>query len=227
MGSGLPIILGIFFVFAVLGFAAYRRRQAYNAWREFALSNDLSFGASNWFGGFTLNGEFQGESIRVRTVTRGGRKNRKTYTVYSVSLPSSVPMGLVMYDESLFSKLGKFFGGQDIQVGRPQLDDAFIIKGNDPGRIRNFLDNDMVAAALLNLYAVESDLHLDVGTLTIEHRGYANSVHELQSHLEPLVDTAYALQDAGSGRTTAEDPARSEEEDAGEPADVEEPVAQW
>jgi hypothetical protein len=41
-----------------------------------------------------------------------------------------------IYRKSIFSELGKFFGMQDIEVGVPEFDEAFIIKGTDPAKVR-------------------------------------------------------------------------------------------
>jgi len=41
-----------------------------------------------------------------------------------------------IYRKTFFSDLGKFMGMQDIEVGDPEFDEAFIIKGNDEARVR-------------------------------------------------------------------------------------------
>jgi hypothetical protein len=41
-----------------------------------------------------------------------------------------------IYRKGLFSDLGKLLGMQDIEVGDPEFDEAFIIKGNDEDRVR-------------------------------------------------------------------------------------------
>ena len=46
-----------------------------------------------------------------------------------------------VYRKSVFSGIGKWFGMQDIKVDDSYFDDAFIIKGNDEQRARQFLAN--------------------------------------------------------------------------------------
>src|SRR4051794_7167734 len=41
-----------------------------------------------------------------------------------------------IYRKGSFSNLGKLLGMQDIEVGDPDFDEAFIIKGNDEDRVR-------------------------------------------------------------------------------------------
>jgi hypothetical protein len=46
-----------------------------------------------------------------------------------------------IYRKNLFSDLGKFLGMQDIEVGDPEFDEAFIIKGNDESKVRDLFAN--------------------------------------------------------------------------------------
>jgi hypothetical protein len=41
-----------------------------------------------------------------------------------------------IYRKGFFSDLGKLLGMQDIEVGEPEFDEAFIIKGNDEHRVQ-------------------------------------------------------------------------------------------
>src|SRR5271165_22032 len=40
-----------------------------------------------------------------------------------------------IYRKGIFSDLGKLLGMQDIEVGAPDFDEAFIIKGNDESKV--------------------------------------------------------------------------------------------
>jgi hypothetical protein len=46
-----------------------------------------------------------------------------------------------IYRKGIFSELGKLLGMQDIEVGDPEFDEAFIIKGNDEERVRALFAN--------------------------------------------------------------------------------------
>ncbi len=46
-----------------------------------------------------------------------------------------------IYRKSVFSDLGKLLGMQDIEIGDPDFDEAFIIKGNDESRVRDLFAN--------------------------------------------------------------------------------------
>ena len=48
-----------------------------------------------------------------------------------------------IYRKSVFSGLGKMLGMQDIEVGDPEFDEAFIIKANNEPRVQHlFADRD-------------------------------------------------------------------------------------
>lgn len=46
-----------------------------------------------------------------------------------------------IYRKGLFTELGKLFGMQDIEIGVPDFDEAFVIKATDEDRIRSLLDD--------------------------------------------------------------------------------------
>lgn len=46
-----------------------------------------------------------------------------------------------IYRKGTFSNFAKWLGMQDIEVGYPSFDDAFIIKGNDEAKVREFFSN--------------------------------------------------------------------------------------
>tara|TARA_Y100001934_G_C12386251_1_gene796023 strand:+ start:9994 stop:10410 length:417 start_codon:yes stop_codon:yes gene_type:complete len=44
-----------------------------------------------------------------------------------------------IYRESMFSGMGRFFGMQNLEIGDPYFDDAFVIKGNDAHKLKQML----------------------------------------------------------------------------------------
>jgi hypothetical protein len=61
-----------------------------------------------------------------------------------------------IYRKGLFSELGKLLGMQDIEVGDPEFDEAFIIKGNDEGRVQTLFAD----ARLRELVRSQPTIHL-------------------------------------------------------------------
>ena len=59
-----------------------------------------------------------------------------TYTRMRAPYVNPEGFRFTIYRKGLFSELGKLLGMQDIEVGDPEFDEAFIIKGNDEARVR-------------------------------------------------------------------------------------------
>lgn len=53
-----------------------------------------------------------------------------------------------IYREGFFSGLGKMFGMQDIEVGHSEFDRAFVIKGNNPLKVRLLFGNPRIRRLL-------------------------------------------------------------------------------
>ncbi len=63
-----------------------------------------------------------------------------------------------IYRRSVFSDLGKFLGMQDIEVGHPEFDRDFIIKGTDTARVRALFAN----ARVRELIMMQPQIYLTV-----------------------------------------------------------------
>jgi hypothetical protein len=63
-----------------------------------------------------------------------------------------------IYRKGVFSELGKLLGMQDIEIGEPEFDDAFIIKGNDENKLRELFGNQNIR----RLIEQQPKIHLTV-----------------------------------------------------------------
>ena len=83
-----------------------------------------------------------------------------TYTVHTghahftytrMRAPYVNPEGLrfTVYRKGLFSELGKLLGMQDIEVGDPEFDEAFIVKGTDEAKVRELFADPEVRSLML------------------------------------------------------------------------------
>ena len=63
-----------------------------------------------------------------------------------------------VYRKGVFSDLGKLFGMQDVEVGHPDFDRDFIIKGTDEGKLRQLFAN----ARIRELIAGQKDINFSV-----------------------------------------------------------------
>ena len=74
------------------------------------------------------------------------RRRQEPVTYTRMRAPYINPEGFrfTIYRKNLFSDLGKFLGMQDIEVGDPEFDEAFIIKGNDESKVRDLFANSKI-----------------------------------------------------------------------------------
>ncbi len=96
--------------------------------------------------------------ITLDTFTQGDGKTNQVCT--RLRAPYSNPEGFrfEIYRASVFSRLGKALGMQDIKVGHPRFDQDFVIKGNAPRRVRRLFDNRKIR----DLIDAQPRIHLSV-----------------------------------------------------------------
>jgi hypothetical protein len=58
-------------------------------------------------------------------------------------LSHALDFKLEIYKEDIFEKISKFFGMQDIDLGNSDIDHQYIIKSDNPGFARHFLDHEI------------------------------------------------------------------------------------
>ena len=96
-------------------------------------------------GDFVEGGFWKGSKVQVHhkqwTVTldihsESQGESNTTYTRMRAPYVNKDGFRFTIYRKGFFSDLGKLLGMQDIEVGAPEFDEAFIIKGNDEDRVR-------------------------------------------------------------------------------------------
>lgn len=102
------------------------------------LSEEL--GADFTKSGFWVGGKVEvtvGEWIlTLDTYTVSTGKSSVTYTRMRAPYVNADGFRFKVYREGLFSKVGKFFGMQDVLAGFPEFDREFVIQGNDEHKLR-------------------------------------------------------------------------------------------
>jgi len=212
---------------ALLGWQWYRRRSAIRSWSAVAAEHDLIFFEPGWFGEFSMSGTYDGVSVEVYTETRSTGKNSTTYTVYAASLPKRVPVDMVVHNEGMLSQVGKLFGGEDLEVGEPEVDDAFIFKTDHPTELLEFFDTPEVVDAFRNLARTDHSVQIEYGSIQIERRRLEPDRAPLERGLQVVTGFARDLADGperGAEVSPAgEETAPSTGEDDGRPAGSENP----
>ena len=75
----------------------------------------------------------------TQTTSTGTTTTSTTYTRMRAPFINKDGLYFKITREGFFSSIGKFFGMQDIEIGDPFFDDQFIIKGNNPEKIKLLL----------------------------------------------------------------------------------------
>jgi hypothetical protein len=111
------------------------------------------------------------------TTNNGKTTSSTTYTRMRVPFANKDNLIFSLYREGFFSAIGKFFGGQDIQIGDAFFDSQFIIKGNNANQIKKLLKDD----ELKSLIQLQPQIHFEIkekagGWFT---KGFPDGVNEL------------------------------------------------
>ena len=107
-------------------------------WQQFA----AAVGGNMTGGGFWSGGKVEGAHgqwiITLDTYTVSTGKSSITYTRMRAPYVNPEGFQFTIYRRGIFSDIGKWLGMQDVEVGEPQFDEDFIIKGNDETKLRRF-----------------------------------------------------------------------------------------
>ena len=110
-------------------------------WRQ--LSQEI--GAEFVEGGFWKGSKVQAHvgpwTVTLDTHTESSGESHVTYTRMRAPYINPEGFRFTIYRKNLFSELGKLLGMQDIEVGDPEFDEDFIIKGNDESKVRDLFAN--------------------------------------------------------------------------------------
>lgn len=190
------VIVPLFFAFfiGIIALGIYSHKKAKERWMQFARTYGLTYNPPGWGSQSHMSGWFDGIYVHIGTVTRGSGKNRHTYTQFQAMLAGGVmPYGLQVYQETIFSKVGVFFGGQDIQLGDQQLDTAFVFKGNNPADVHRLVTIPAVRNALFDMLSRQPNFVLDSNRVIVEKNGFVSDIAVMYTTLVACVQLVQVL----------------------------------
>ena len=191
------IILAVFAIFAAIMVGA-----VFHAHRD----QELKRFAASWKGRIHPGGFFEppGVSFRLEDLpasidfTQHG--DDPTQTHFTVPL-TTVRLRLELRPQTSMRQLGKYLGMQDIEIGDPEFDAAFIIQGSNPRLIEEFLAPS-VRAAIMRIAHCGAyghfDLHLVLsgGNLRITKHQHLSSEAQLTKFAQACRDLIRAIRQA-------------------------------
>lgn len=197
----------LYLPFAFLGVVALgsvvwlerRRRDAVDAWRTVADEHQLRFDEGGWYDGYALVGHYDGVEVEVESDARYSSfsfHDKRTHTVFRGELPAAVPGDLTMYVSGFGSSVPLSVGGPSVEVGVPEVDDAWTVESFEPGRVRSFLSREAVVDCVEWIRATERDVWISGGNLEFDIGRLPRRAERLESHLDFLADVHRRLCEA-------------------------------
>ena len=201
MESNLETIIVIVFVIGSLVLAyvigLFNQRRIMSAWGEVANRTGLQLEQQTTLGipRGHLVGHYRGSPALMETYTVGSGRHRRTYTRVVIQINNRVNGKLAIYQETIFSQLGKALGMQDIQTGDEELDKRFILKGQPENFALSVLNSVNLRQALLQTRA--PNVHLEGNSLRHSEQGVVTDPERTQAVLELLSQIAEGVERAG------------------------------
>jgi len=127
-------------------------------WRQLCSEIGADFIAGGFWRGSKVQARVKEWTITLDTHTVSHGKSSTTYTRMRAPYVNPDEFRFTIYRKGFFSGLGKMLGMQDIEVGHPAFDDAFIIKGNNESKLRALFANPRIR----ELIEAQPSIHLEV-----------------------------------------------------------------
>lgn len=182
-----PIVLGLFVVAIVAGLK--RGQRIHETWARAAEKLGLEATGSRWsFPG--MQGETNGMLMKVEVYSTGG-KNKTHWTKYVARFPQK-GMAINIKRQTGLSRVTKFFGAVDTEIGDIEFDDAFMIKEESAQRAAQYLTLPR-RTVLLKLFALYRDIEVTPNKVKIVRRGYEDNADNLITHTRRLASAARVL----------------------------------
>jgi hypothetical protein len=152
-------------------------------------------------------------TITLDTYTDSSDETTTTYTRMRAPYVNQDGFRFTIYRRGFFSDLGLLFGMQDVEVGYPQFDDVFIIKGNDETKLRALFANARLRTLLQAQRSVYFTVKDDEGwfgadfpdgvdELYFRVGGVIKDVERLKSLYDLFAETLHQLCHIGSAYET-------------------------
>jgi hypothetical protein len=110
-------------------------------WRQLSEEIGAEFVEGGFWKGSKVRAHVGPWTITLDTYTDSSGESSTTYTRMRAPYINAEGFRFTIYRKGFFSNLGKLLGMQDIEVGDPEFDEAFIIKGNDESKVASLLSN--------------------------------------------------------------------------------------
>jgi len=104
-------------------------------WKQLAAEIGARY-ESNFWTGAKVSIDYGQWTITLDSYKVSTGKTHHHYTRFRAPYLNPDGFRFGIYRKHLFTPLAKWLGMQDIEIGHPEFDDAFVIQGNDEKRVR-------------------------------------------------------------------------------------------
>ena len=102
-------------------------------------------------------------TITLDTYTVHTNNAHITYTRMRAPYVNADGFRFTIYRKGFFTAIGKMLGMQDFEVGFPEFDEAFVIKGNDEGKLRALFGNPKIRQLIESQPSIQLEVRDDEG----------------------------------------------------------------
>jgi hypothetical protein len=127
-------------------------------WKQLCSEIGAEFVEGGFWRGDKVQARVKEWTVTLDTYTVSTGKSHVTYTRMRAPYVNQDGFRFTIYRKGLFSGLGKLLGMQDIEVGDPEFDRDFVIKGNDESKVLALFANPKIR----QLIQAQPDIHLQV-----------------------------------------------------------------
>ncbi|WP_051365764.1 hypothetical protein, partial [Flavobacterium saliperosum] len=174
-----------------------------NIWEEFANVTGGKFveREENWLSDKTEI-DYNGWKIIFDNYTLCSGKFQQEMTRVIAPMNSIDNFRFEIYRNGLIRSIEKIFGAQDIEIGRPEFDKAFIIKANNEFKIKSLLQNQKIRSLIETQKEVNLEISNQKGVWEselpkkqLELQFYADGEIKDMEHLKSLLNLFKELLD--------------------------------
>jgi hypothetical protein len=127
-------------------------------WRQLCSEIGGQYVEGGFWKGVKVQAHHEQWTVTLDTYTTGDSESSTTYTRMRAPYVNKDGFRFTIYRRNIFSSLGEFLGMRDVEVGYPDFDEAFIIKGNDEAKLRALFANEKIR----QLIEMQPYIHLTV-----------------------------------------------------------------
>ena len=187
-------VIGAVIAVISIAFAKHHMKQMNVAWQAAAEMLDFSFETGSMRSGPRMAGILEDLPADAYGYTRSSGKSSNRYTRFTVEFPP-LDVGLQLSRQAGIGQFLKILGTQDIVIGDPTFDEAFIVKSTDPQGVRAVLTPGRTMA-LNQLLAVHPEMVVKDDHIVIDRRGNVRDTDVIISTLRRLASAANVLSDS-------------------------------